>query len=145
MFKHLLLPTDGSELSETAIQKSLQFAKAIGAKVTGLTVVPEYHVFTYQSEMLSDTATNYANYCTDQARQSLAVIEAAAKEAGVEYEGMYATSDHPYEKIIAAANEKGCDLIAMASHGRRGLQALLIGSEAQKVLTHSKIPVLIFR
>lgn len=145
MFKHILIPTDGSSLSEIAIQKAVLFAKSINAKVIGLHVVPEYHVFTYQSEMLSDTEEEFERYSAISAKRCLAVIEEAARGAGVQYEGDYVTSDHPYEEIIKSANAKGCDLIAMASHGRKGLQGLLIGSEAQKVLTHSKIPVLIFR
>ena len=145
MFKHLLLPTDGSPLSEVAIQKSVLFAKGINAKVTGFHVIPEYHALTFQTEMLADTEETFARYGEAHAKQFLAVIEKAAREAGVECDTAYVTSDHPYEAIINAANEKGCDLITMASHGRKGMQALLIGSEAQKVLTHSKIPVLVYR
>lgn len=145
MFKHLLLPTDGSPLSEIAIQKSVLFAKSINAKVTGFHVIPEYHAFTFQPEMLADTEETFARYGEAHAQQFLAVIEKAAREAGVECDTACVTSDHPYQEIINAANEKGCDLIAMASHGRKGVQALLIGSEAQKVLTHSKIPVLVYR
>ena len=145
MFKHLLLPTDGSPLSEVAIQKTVQFAKSINAKVTGFHVIPEYHVFTFQTEMLNDTEEKFARYGEAHAERYLAVIEKAAKEAGVQCDTAYVTSDHPYQEIIKAANEKGCDLITMASHGRRGVQGLLIGSEAQKVLTHSKIPVLVYR
>ena len=108
-------------------------------------MVPEYHAFTYQTEMLADTAAEFERVGADKAKRWLAVIEETAKEAGVEYDTAYAMSDHPYEEIINFANANGCDLIAMASHGRKGLQGLLIGSEAQKVLTHSKIPVLVFR
>jgi nucleotide-binding universal stress UspA family protein len=145
MFKHILLPTDGSSLSEIAIKKSLSLAKSIGAKVTGFHVIPEYQIFTFQTEMLADTQENFAKYGLAQARQFLAVIDMAAKEAGVQCDTAYVTSDHPYEEIIKAANEKGCDLITMASHGRKGVQGLLIGSEAQKVITHSTIPVLLYR
>jgi nucleotide-binding universal stress UspA family protein len=145
MFKHLLLPTDGSTLSEVAIQKSVLLAKNINAKVTAFHVVPEYHAFTVQTEMLSDTEENFARYGAANAERYLAVIVKAAKEAGVQCDAAYTTSDHPYEEIVKAAAEKGCDLIVMASHGRKGLQALLIGSEVQKVLTHSKIPVLVIR
>lgn len=145
MFKHILLPTDGSDLSEIAIQKVMPFAKSINAKVTGFHVLPEYHVFTYRTEMLSDSEAEFARFGAVSAVRCLATIENAAKEAGVQCETAYVTSDHPYDEIIKAANAKGCDLIAMASHGRKGLQGFLLGSEAQKVLTHSKIPVLIFR
>lgn len=83
MFKHLLLPTDGSQLSEAAIQKGVQFAKSINAKVTGFYVMPEFHVFTYRTEMLEDTKEEFAKDCRAHADQFLAVIEKAAKAAGV--------------------------------------------------------------
>lgn len=145
MFKHLLLPTDGSQLSEAAIQKGVQFARSINAKVTGFYVMPEFHVFTYRTEMLEDTKEEFAKDCRAHADQFLAVIEKAAKAAGVACDTALATSDHTYEAIIKAAEEKSCDLIMMASHGRRGVQGLLLGSETHKVLTHSKIPVLVYR
>jgi nucleotide-binding universal stress UspA family protein len=145
MFKHLLLPTDGSELSEAAIRKGVQFAKTINAKVTGFYVMPEFHVFTYRTEMLEDTKEQFAKDCRAHADRFLAVIERAAKAAGVACDTALATSDHTYEAIIKAAEEKKCDLIMMASHGRSGVQGLLLGSETHKVLTHSKIPVLVYR
>jgi nucleotide-binding universal stress UspA family protein len=144
MFKHLLVPTDGSPISERAIKSSVQLAKEIGAKVTGFHVIPEFHVFTYQIEMLEDTRERFAEDAKAHASRFLAVIEGAASEAGVSCDTAYATSDHPYEAIIEIAKEKGCDLIAMASHGRKGVEGLLVGSETQKVLTHSLIPVLVF-
>jgi len=145
MFKHILLPTDGSQLSEVATGNGIQFAKSLNARVTGFYVIPKFHVFTYRTEMLEDTAEQYARDSRAHAEQYLAVIEKAAKEAGVTCDIAYATSDHPYEEIIRAAGEKGCDLILMASHGRKGIQGLVLGSETHKVLTHSKIPVLVYR
>ena len=145
MFKHLLLPTDGSELSEVAIRKGIEFAKTIDAKITGFYVLPEFHIFTYRTEMLEDTRDQYAKDCQAHAAQYLGVIERGAKEAGVAAETASVTHDHPYEAIIVAAEERGCDLIVMASHGRRGARGVLLGSETQKVLTHSKIPVLVCR
>ena len=145
MFKHILLPTDGSELSEAAIQKGIQFAKGINAEVTGFHVIPPFHVFSLQMERLGDTKEQYERQSKDQAEQFLGVIKKAAEKAGVRCNSDYVTSGHPYEMIIKAAEKKGCDLIMMASHGRRGLQGLLIGSETHKVLTHTKIPVLVFR
>jgi len=145
MFKHLLVPTDGSPLSDNAARKAVLLAKSVNAKVTGFHVVPQYHILTLQTEMLADTEERFAKYGQSHAEQYLSVVEKAAKEAGVPYDSAFATSDHPYEEIIKAAEERGCDLIAMASHGRRGLRGLLIGSEAQKVLTHSAVPVLVFR
>jgi len=145
MFKHLLLPTDGSPLSEAAIQAGVQLAKSLNAKVTGLYAMPNFHMLTYQTEMLTDTRQQFAKDCKAHADRFLAVVVLAAKAADVPCEIVLQTTDHPYEAIIATAKEKGCDLIMMASHGRSGVQAFLLGSETQKVLTHSKIPVLVFR
>lgn len=145
MFKHILIPTDGSEASRSAIQNCIAFAKEIGAKVTGLHVIPEFHIFTYQPEMLEDIRQQFAKDAVTQAKKYLNEIEVAAKEAGVNYDIIYMVSDQPYEVIIKIAEDKKCDLITMASHGRKGLKGFLLGSEAQKVLTHSQIPVLIFR
>ena len=145
MFKHILLPTDGSELSEAAIQKGIQFAKSINAEVTGFHVILPFHVFSLRMGILEDTKEQYERQSKDQAEQFLGVIKKAAEKAGVSCDTDYVTSSHPYEMIIEAAEKKGCDLIMMASHGRRGMQGLLIGSETQKVLTHTKIPVLVLR
>ena len=145
MFKHVLLPTDGSELSEAAIKEGVQFAKGVNAKVTGFSVMPEFHVVTYKTEMLEDTKGEFARNSKADADQFLAVVEKTAKAAGVACDVDVATSDNPYEAIIKAAKDKGCDLIMMASHGRKGMQGLLLGSETNKVLTHSKIPVLVYR
>lgn len=145
MFTHLLLPIDGSPASEAAIQQSIQLARDLHAKVTGLHVIPEFHVFTYQPEMLEDTREQFIKDSQDNAVKFLAVLQKAAKEAGVPCETAYMASDHPYQVIIKVAEDRGCDLIAMASHGRKGLSGLLLGSETQKVLTHSKKPVLVFR
>jgi nucleotide-binding universal stress UspA family protein len=145
MFKHILLPTDGSKLSEVAIHKAVDFAKSIGAKVTGFHVIPQFHVFTYRTEMLEDTKEEFARDSRAHAEKYLAVIQDAAKQAGIRCETASTTSDHPYEAIIQAAETRGCDLIMMASHGRRGVQGILLGSETYKVLTHSRIPVLVCR
>ena len=145
MFKHILLPIDGSELSEAAIQKGIQFAKSINAKVTGFHVILPFHIFSLRTGILEDTKEQYERQSTGQAEQFLGVIKQAAEKAGVSCDTDYVTSNHPYEMIIQAAEKKGCDLIMMASHGRRGMQGVLIGSETQKVLTHTKIPVLVFR
>lgn len=145
MFTHLLLPTDGSPASETAIKKGIELAKEVQAKVTGLHVIPEFHVFTYQTEMLEDTREQFIKDSQSHAVKFLAVIQKAAEEAGVSCDTAYMVSDHPHEAIIKLAEERGCDLIAMASHGRKGISGLLLGSETHKVLTHSKKPVLVFR
>ena len=148
MFKHLLIPTDGSELSEAAIQAGVQFAKSINAKVTGFYALPKFRMLVYGPDGITDRRQDFADFEKDwkgRADRFLAVIMQAAKTADVPCETALQASDHPYEAIIAIAKEKGCDLIMMASHGRSGVQAFLLGSETQKVLTHSKIPVLVFR
>ena len=145
MFKHILLPTDGSPLSEVAIKKGMQFAKSVGAQVTGIYVIDPFHLFSTGSEMLSDTKEQYVQDSRAHARSSLSMIYTAAKESGVTCDCITETSAQPYEVIVETAQKKGCDLIMMASHGRRGMQALLLGSETTKVLTHTKIPVLVLR
>ena len=145
MFKHILLPTDGSELSAAAIKQGVRFAKSIGAKVTGLCVMQQQHPFFYEMEIPTEALEQLAKQCKELAETYLAAIEKAAKEARVACDVVYEKNDYPYEVIIRVAKLKGCDLIMMASHGRRGVGALLIGSETQRVLTHSKIPVLVYR
>jgi nucleotide-binding universal stress UspA family protein len=145
MFKHILLPTDGSELSVAAIHQGIIFAKSIDAKVTGLCVMPLQHPFFYETEIPMDALEHAAKRYKELADTYLAAAEKEAREAGVACDLVYEKNDSPYEAIIRAAEQKGCDLIMMASHGRRGVGALLIGSETQRVLTHSKIPVLVYR
>ena len=145
MFAHILLPTDGSALSEAAVQNGIGLAKSLGAKVTAFHVRPEFHLFTMQPEMLEDTREQFERDTETRAKQILGLVEERARKAGVPCDTTSVTSDHPYEVIIRAAQEKNCDLIVMASHGRRGVQAFLLGSETLKVLTHSRIPVLVTR
>jgi nucleotide-binding universal stress UspA family protein len=145
MFRHILLPTDGSPLSEVAIQQGIRFAKSIGAQVTGLCVMPRQQSSFYEAEIPQDALEQAARRSKEIAQTYLAAIEKAAKESGVACDVIYEGNDYPYEVIIRVAKQKGCDLIMMASHGRRGVGALLLGSETQKVLTHSKIPVLVYR
>ena len=145
MFKHILLPTDGSPLSEAAMRKGIQFAKLLNAKVTGFCVAPALPYVGCEAEIGADFRKQAEAAVQAEVNKNLLAIEKAAKEAGVECETAKAKSAQPYEAIIEAAAKKECDLIIMASHGRRGVGALLLGSETQKVLTHSKIPVLVYR
>jgi nucleotide-binding universal stress UspA family protein len=145
MFKHILLPTDGSPTSGAAIAQGIRFAQEIQAKVTGVHVIPNYHVLTSNSEMLEDTREQYAKDSREHALKYLEAIETAAKQSGVDCDTAYVISDHPYEAILNTADDRGCDLIAMASHGRKGVSGFLMGSETQKVLSHSKKPVLVLR
>ena len=152
MFRNILLPTDGSELSELAIRKCIEFAKSITAKVTGFHAEHKPSLLAYGAYAETgdvDTAPPSKEELERSeeiaAKKYLAVIETAANEAGVACECLFRPASHPYEGIIKAAEEKGCDLIFMASHGRSGLAGLLIGSEVAKVLTHTRIPVLVYR
>lgn len=145
MFKHILVPTDGSPLSLTAVDKAVAFARETGAKITAVTVSEPFHVLSTDSRQLAETRQTYAAHSKAEAARNLAAAEARAKAAGVACEVVHVEKDHPYEAIIDTATSRGCDLIAMASHGRRGVSAVLLGSETTKVLTHSTIPVLVYR
>jgi nucleotide-binding universal stress UspA family protein len=145
MYKRILLPTDGSEASQRAILAGVGFAREIGAEVVGLHVTPVFHVVTTDSAMLEDTPEQYAAASAARARKVLADVERAALEAGVPCRLEQASSDDAYDAIIETARRLDCDLIMMASHGRRGIRGLLLGSETQKVLVHSAIPVLVHR
>lgn len=147
MFKHILVPTDGSELSQETARRAVSFAREAGAKVTAFYAKPEYPVTYYGEGALIDPTTpeKFAELAEQQAQQVLGYVEQLCADAGVPCTRMALTSDVPYEAIIEAAGSAGCDLIFMASHGRRGFSGLLLGSETNKVLTHSKIPVLVYR
>lgn len=143
MFKHLLLPTDGSALSEAAVRKGLELAKEQQARVSAIHVLPEFHVLSYDTEMLADTREEFLAHCKTQGEKYMAAVESAARQAGVPFSAVMTTSDHPHEAITQAAESAGCDLIVMASHGRAGVSAVLLGSVTSKVLTHTKVPVLV--
>jgi len=153
MYKHILIPTDGSLLSEKAVEAGIELARAIHARVTGFTAVPDYHVPT-DAELTSKHGRtvspdqHFAEYERDIRKQSedaLRAIIERARAAGVDYDAEFMQSDCPHEAIIRAAKKHNCDLIFMASHGRRGLSAVVHGSETQGVLTHSTIPTLVYR
>lgn len=145
MFKNILVPTDGTKLSDKAVKQAVAIAKQLKAKLTTIHVAPKFHTFTYQIEMLEMTRKEYAEASAQRADQILQHVERVAHSAGVRCEKVRSSGDQPFEEIIRTATRKGCDLILMASHGRRGIEGFLLGSETQKVLTHSKIPVLVCR
>lgn len=147
MFKHLLVPTDGTEFSTTTVRRAIKFAAEAGARVTFFYAKPDYSVVFYGEGVLVDpnTPQSFAEHADKHAAEILASCQALADADGVSCEIKSATSELPYEAIIECAEQSGCDLIFMASHGRRGLSALLLGSETQKVLTHTRIPVLVYR
>jgi nucleotide-binding universal stress UspA family protein len=145
MYKHLLLPTDGSELSARAVRDGVKFAQEIGARVTALHVTPLFFPSELTPSALTAHMQEHDAKAKESAQRALGVVMEAARAAGVPCTTAHRVSSSPYEAIIALAVEAGCDLIFMASHGRRGVAALLLGSETNKVLTHSKIPVLVTR
>ncbi|MDR3299278.1 MAG: universal stress protein [Candidatus Accumulibacter sp.] len=147
MFKHILVPTDGSEFSQDCVRHAVSFAREAGATITAFYAKPEYPVTYYGEGVLIDTTSpeKFAELAETQAQEILDYVVGLCEEAGVPSTKTTATSDVPYEVIIEAATDNGCDLIFMASHGRRGLTSLLLGSETQKVLTHCTIPVLVYR
>ena len=145
MFKQILIPTDGSELSERAVLAGVSFAKEVGAQVTGVTALPEFRTFTLDSDMIETTEDEYLAASERRGDKFLATIVDAARVAGVTCNTVLARSDRPAEAILQTARERGCDLIIMASHGRHGIGSVLLGSETQKVLVQSAIPVLVYR
>jgi nucleotide-binding universal stress UspA family protein len=145
MHKHILMPTDGSALSEKAIEYGMALAKSVGAKVTVITVSPPYQVFAIEPTLITETPQSYQAYADRLAAKHLSVASQIASAAGVPCEELHVTHEQPYQAIIETAAAQGCDLIVMASHGRRGIAAVVLGSETVKVLTHSTIPVLVFR
>lgn len=145
MHKHILIPTDGSELSQKAIDYGMALAKSVNAKVTVMTVSTPFHALVVEPGMITDTPEQYGKRMAALAAEYLNVAKEAALAAGVTCNMMHVEHDQPYLAIIDTATRKSCDLIVMASHGRRGISAIVLGSEAVKVLTHSTIPVLVFR
>lgn len=144
MFRKILVPTDGSELSVKAIHGAVEIAKKLGAKVVGMTAIEPYS-YSSMSEYRPESFEAFETRTETIAKERLKQVESIAKAAEVDYETSVSKSFSPYEAIIEAATEMGCDAIFMASHGRRGLNAVILGSETQKVLTHSSLPVMVYR
>lgn len=147
MFKHLLVPTDGSQLSQEAVTRAISFAREAGARITFFCAEKAFPTMYHGTGAIFDShAPSQFHKAVDAtAHAVLDAAEQQAQAAGVECSKLALASDQPYLAIIDAAERNGCDLIFMASHGRRGVGALLLGSETQKVLSHSTIPVLVYR
>ena len=147
MYKHILIPTDGSELAGHAVAAGIAFAKSVNAKVTAFIALEEYRLPGEVEVMVRHirSVDQHVAQAAGKAEAILGPVRERAAAAGVACDSCHALSDRPYEAIIEAADEHDCDLIFMASHGRRGLRALVYGSQAQGVLTHSTIPMLIYR
>jgi nucleotide-binding universal stress UspA family protein len=147
MFQHILIPTDGTQFSEKAIRAGVELASRLGAKVTGFYAAEEYPVPPFGEYVPPDLLSPDEFRANEEgrARKILAVVESIAKEAGVACSTESAVNYSPWQAIVKMAEAKGCDLIFMASHGRRGFASMLLGSETNRVLTHTKIPVLVYR
>jgi nucleotide-binding universal stress UspA family protein len=145
MFRHILLPSDGSELATAAVEKGIALAKVLGARVTVLTVVERFHVMSLNPTQLEESLATYHRHAGEHAVKVLGDAEAKAAAAGVGFNEVTRTGESPSEEINEVAAEIGADLIAMASHGRRGLSALMIGSQTARVVSQSSVPVLVFR
>ncbi len=149
MYKNVLLPVDGSELSERALKECVALVKSTGGKVTAIHVISHFYLH-YQPwaaprAMHRKIESEHEEEARHAAQAMVGELAQRVKAQGVECEGLVAVGDHPYEEIIDHARRRKCDLIVMASHGHKGLNAVLLGSETVKVLTHSKIPVLVVR
>lgn len=145
MYKHILVATDGSELSERAIQHAVSLAQAVGAKITALTVIKPWHTVAPGEIMVAFPESEYRKGAEIAAQRYVGYAKDAAAEKGVPCETRWLEQEHPWEAIIATAEAEECDLIVMASHGRKGLAALILGSETNKVLTQGRLPVLVCR
>jgi len=146
MYKHILIPTDGSPQSKKSIAGAVALAKAIGAKITGIFAAPPATPILYRNNLPAGLTTmaEHKAAIEKSAATYLGVIEQAAKKAGVPCEVLTVTSDYPADTILATAKKRKCDLIVMATHGRRGISGVLLGSETQRVVTHAEIPVLVY-
>ena len=147
MYKHMLVATDGSKLSGKAVAHAIDLAQALSAKLTAIYASPEYPVpvFTEGIAYGSVVRKDYAAMMAKEAEKILSAVKTKAAARGVECATLHAFAPAPWEAILSAAKKAKCDAIVMASHGRRGLVAVLLGSETQKVLTYSKLPVLVVR
>ena len=146
MYEHLLVPVDGSELSNKAIEHSIGLAKMLGASITGFTAEPPLPVLVVeQAAVAYDVATfqDHEKRCEAHARELLLAFAEKAKAVGVPFDGQFVITDNIQQSIVDVAAKQGCDLIVMASHGRHGLDALIHGSLTKSVLAHSQVPLLV--
>jgi nucleotide-binding universal stress UspA family protein len=141
MYKHVLIPTDGSDLSQQAVEHGIALAKAVGAKTTVLSVTEPFYISAFEPRMVEQYKKHVAALATkhlDDAKNAAGASNVACELVRIEHQ-------HPYQAIIDAAQARECDVIVMASHGRSGISAIVLGSETMKVLTHSPIPVVVVR
>jgi nucleotide-binding universal stress UspA family protein len=147
MYRHILIPTDGSRLAHKAVVHGLSLAKTVGAKVTVLTVEASFNASDVPASRVNLMSAAFEEYAKHARKHAASILDSAAddaKAAGVQCETVQLIQDHPYKAIVVAAKDKGCNLIVMASHGRSGIAAIVLGSVTAKVLTHTSIPVLVY-
>lgn len=147
MYKHILVPTDGSKLSSKAAAHAIGLAKAMRGRLTGFHASPDYPMPVYADGVIFEPLARkeYEAQCKKEADRILNAVAVKARAARIPFSAAHAISSTPWQAILAAARKHKCDAIVMASHGRRGVSALVLGSETQRVLTHSKLPVLVVR
>ena len=147
LYKHILVATDGSKLSAKAVAHAIALAQALGAKLTAFYASPDYPMPAYADGVVYEPVSRkeYAALAKKEADKILNAVALKTESAGLEFNAAQAIAPAPWEAILAAAKKHKCDVIVMASHGRRGVSALLLGSETQRVLTHSKLPVIVVR
>jgi nucleotide-binding universal stress UspA family protein len=145
MFRHILFPTDGGAPSLAAVDACVRFARDAGARLTVLHVRAPFHFLALRESLAEESAGAYATHSQSLAHACVEQVAQAARAQGVVCATLVVEHELPYQAILDTARTQRCDLVAMASHGRSGLQALLIGSETQKLLAHSHLPVLVFR
>jgi nucleotide-binding universal stress UspA family protein len=146
MFKNILFPTDGSDLSDKATARVIELAQVHGGRIVAISVIQPFPIVPLgDSGMVAPDTGVYENHMERVAQQNVNKVAAAASAANIPFEGLVSLAPSPYQEIVAAAEKYGCDAIVMASHGRSGLNRLFLGSETQKVLAHTHLPVLVLR
>lgn len=145
MFKHILVPVDGSPASEVSLRSALAMAAGNGASITAVHVLPDDHAFSHRPAASGQDQPRTISDSTAQGQALLDAVCEAARAMQVPCQTVLARGDRPHRKILETAHARGCDLIAMACHGQLGLKGVLLGSQTQKVLVHSPVPVLVFR
>jgi nucleotide-binding universal stress UspA family protein len=145
MYKHILVATDGSEIADNAVDQAIALAKDLGARLTAVTVTEPYEAIAFAETLSVIDPSDYKKQCDEHARAILSGVVTRAKAAGITCETVHKDNHRPYAGVIEAAEKSGVDLIMVGSHGRRGFEALLLGSQAVKLLTHTNISTLVVR
>jgi nucleotide-binding universal stress UspA family protein len=145
MYKHIMVPTDGSELSTKAVEAGLQLAARLDAQVTAMTVSEPFHTLSFSPSQVEYTPATYRQHAQEAAQRVLGEVRAKAAAVNMACDTVWVEHEHPYIAIIDTARSRHCDLVVMASHGRHGVAAVVLGSQTVKVLTHSTIPVIVYR